>query len=315
MKIFFMLAIVGALIMQITIAEASSFPSRPIRIIVPSTVGSGQDIVTRALVPSLEKELGVNVAVINIGGGGGTLGLTEVSRAEPNGYTIGYLSVGPLSLQPQLRELPYTVASFKPVACVMNTPMVFMVRIDSPMNNLADAKKFLLEKDGKSAFGSPGPGGMTHIASIALIDAMGAKAKHIPDVGGAQCIKNMAGNFIQFYADGISFLNMYDVKALGVFSDKRDPDFPDIPTMKEQGYDLEFSLWGGIFVPKDTPDAIVAKLEQAVRTAVQSTAFKKAAKKSGITIQDMGSAEFSKFIEHRIAVDKELIEKFDIKQE
>lgn len=292
----------------------AAYPERTIIMVIPFSAGGNLDIVGRALVPSLEKELGVRVIIKNIGGAGGTLGAAELSMAAPDGYTIGYLAMGPLSLQPQIRELPYTTSSFKPVASVHNTQYVLMVRKDSPMNTLADAKKYLLEKDGEAIIGSSGHGGITHIASVAIVDALGGKAKHLPDKSSTEALKNLAGGVTDFYADPITILAAYDVKALGTFAAERHPDFPDVPTMKEQGYDLEFSSWGGIMVPRDTPDAVVEKLERAVRSAVNSPEFQEAARKTSTTVWDSGKEDFGAFITKQMVIDKGLIDKFNMKQ-
>lgn len=312
-KIFFPLVVFISLLALSQIAQAA-FPDKPIIMIVPFSSGNDTDIAARTLSRIMGRELGTNIVVKNIPGAGGTLGTAELSRAAPDGYTIGFLAVGPTSLQPQIRELPYTPDSFRPVALVYNTQVILMVKKDSPLNTLADAKKFLLEKDGKAAFGSPGPGGISHIASVAMFDAMGVKAKHIPDLSIPENIKNLSGDVIQFYADVASYLNIYDVKALGIFAAERHPDFPDVPTMREQGYDLEFSIWTGIGAPKDTPDEIVEQLEKAVLTALASPEFKDIVKRYGIDIQAMGGKDFAEFIEQRVAVGKVLIEKFDMKQ-
>ena len=314
MKIaLFCLVLIGFFMMK-GIAHAA-FPEKAITLIIPSSAGGNQDIVARTLIPSLEKELGVKIVAKNIGGASGTLGAAEVSKAAPDGYTIGFLSTGPATLQPQVRKLPYTVDSFTPVACVNDNAFALMVKRDSPMNTLADIKKFAQENNGEVAFGSPAPGGLTHISSVALFDVLGVKALHIPNVGSAEAMMHIAGGHTQFFSDALFFLKNYDVKALGVFSDKRDPEYPNVPTMKEQGYDLEFSAWGGIMAPKGTPDEIVAKLDNAVRVAVASPEFIEIAKKDGITIRYQNSKDFAVYLAQEADKGKKLIEKYNMRQE
>lgn len=313
-KCFFILACFAACLLNANSARAA-YPEKTITLIALFSAGSGSDVEARTLARIMEPELGAKIIVKNVTGAGGTIGAAELSKAAPDGYTIGYLSVGPLSLQPQIRKLPYTPDSFRAVASVANTPFVFMVRRDSPLNTLADARQFILEKNGLAAYGSPGYGGLTHIASLALLDAMGVRAKHVPDLSVAEGMKNLSGDSIQFFADTTNSLKIYDVKALGIFADQRHPDFPDLPTMKEQGYDLQFEAFRGIFAPKGAPDEVAAKLEKAVRTAVNSPEFKAIAQRYSIGIQDMGSAEFAKFVDTRVAKGKELIDKFNLKQE
>lgn len=313
MKRFFMLSLV-AIFMLISATAHAAYPSRAIIMIVPFAAGGNTDMVARALVPALQDELGVKIIVKNVGGAGGTLGTAELAGSNPDGYTIAYLPTGPVVIQPGIRKLPYGTASLRAVACVSDTPYVFMVKADSKMNTLADAKNMLASNPGKMAYGSSGPGTMPHLASAAMVSALGGMAKHIPDRSSAEGMKNLAGNVIQFFSDSTSFLPAFEVKALGIFSEARSPAYPDIPTMVEQGYDLNFSIWGGIFVPQQTPQDIVDRLEKAVQKAVNSQSFQDIAKKNSITPLYMDNNKFAAFVASEAKSKEDLIVRLGLKQ-
>ncbi len=292
----------------------AAYPEKTITMIVPFAAGGNSDMVARALLIPLQEELGQKIIVKNVGGAGGTLGTAELSAAKADGYTIGYLPTGPVVLQPAIRKLPYDAQSLTPVACVSDTPYVFMVKSDSAMNNLGDAKKELLANSGKMAFGSSGPGTLPHLTSAATVMALGGDAKHIPDRSSAEGMKSLAGNVIQFFADGTSFLPAYDVKALAIFSPERSLAYPDIPTAKEQGYDLNFSIWGGIFVPKGVSPEVIARLEAAVEKSIASEQFQDIAKKNSIIPSYMNSKDFSTFVLSEAEGKKQIISDLGLKK-
>ena len=296
------------------VCAAASYPARTITMIVPFAAGGNTDMVARALVPSLEKELGAKIIVKNVGGAGGTLGTAELAKSKADGYTISYLPTGPVVLQPLIRKLPYSPQDLQPVACVSDTPYVFMVTADSPMNNLEDAKKLLAEKKGELAFGSSGPGTLPHLASAAMIEALGGSAKHIPDRSSAEGMKSLAGNVIQFFSDSTSFLPAFEVKGLAIFSAGRIKEYPDLPTAGEQGYDLEFSIWGGIFLPKGAPAEVTTRLEGAVQKAVQTEQFQDIAKKNMLNVRFMNAEEFGAFVAGEAKAKDELITRLGLKE-
>lgn len=313
MKKFLILSL-GAIFLLAAATVQAAYPDRTITMIVPFAAGGNTDMVARALVPSLQKELGVKIIVKNVGGAGGTLGTAELAASRPDGYTIGYLPTGPVVLQPSIRKLPYTPEKLQAVACVSDTPYVFMVKSDSPMNNLADAGKALAANPGKLAYGSSGPGTLPHLASAAMVAALGGQAKHIPDRSSAEGMKSLAGGVIQFFTDSTSFLPAFDVKALGVFSAVRNPDYPDIPTMKEQGFDLEFSIWGGVFAPAGTPPDVVERLDKAVQAAVNTPEFQDIAKKNSVNALYMDSRDFAAFVAAEAKSKEDLIVSLGLKQ-
>lgn len=295
-------------------SQAAWPDGKNITLIVPFAAGGNTDIVARALVPHLEKALQTNIVIRNVSGGAGTLGTAEVAKAAPDGLTIGYLPTGPFILQPLLRKLPYDMSSFTPIGLVSNTPYVFMVADSSPFRSLEDIRQALAKNPDGYAIGSSGPGTLPHLASLAMISALGGKARHIPDRSSAEGMKSLGGGVVQFFSDSISFLRSYSVRALGIFSDTRSPAYPDLPTMKEQGYDLTFSIWGGIFAPRGVSSEVVARLEAALRQAVESPEFQEVAQKNDMTAQYLDAAALQEFCLSQHSEAATLIQKLGLKR-
>lgn len=308
------LVVMLSLALSLGTVFASDYPKRTITLIVPFNAGGGTDSVARGFVPQLSKELGVNVIVKNVGGAAGTLGSAEAAKARKDGYTLGFLPIGPVTTQPHMRKLPYDVSSFVPVANVTLSPVLLLTANNTPYNNLQDVIKDGKANPGKLVYGSSGPGTIPHIAMVATMDALGIKARHIPDKGTANAMKSMAGGVIQFFADTPVILERYDVKALGAYTDERLPGLPDVPTFKEQGVDLTFSIWRGVFAPKGTPKEIVDKIAAACEKAAASQEFKDYAKKLKTDILYMGPDQFAEFVNSEYQKNGKILESAGLKK-
>ncbi|WP_306262046.1 tripartite tricarboxylate transporter substrate binding protein [Pararhizobium sp. IMCC21322] len=286
-----------AMIAASTSAVMAEYPERPVTLIVPFGAGGNTDAVARAFQADFATALGSEVVVKNTAGAAGTIGTAEVAASEADGYSLGVIPIGPLTTQPHLRDLPYGKDSWEYICNVTKNPMVFLVSKDSPFNSIADVKTELEANPGKYLYGSAGPGTLPHLAMAASMGAMGVEAKHLPDSGTADGMRSMASGTIQFFADPPLVLSRYDVKALGSFTDERIEGLPDVPTMKEQGYPLSFSIWVGIVAPKGTPDAVVQKLSAACGEATKGPNFTKVTSSTSTNVEYMDSAEFGSFVE------------------
>lgn len=286
-----------AMIAGSTSAVMAEYPERPVTLIVPFGAGGNTDAVARAFQADFATALGSEVVVKNTAGAAGTIGTAEVAASDADGYSLGVIPIGPLTTQPHLRDLPYGKDSWEYVCNVTKNPMVFLVTKDSPFNSIADVKTELEANPGKYLYGSAGPGTLPHLAMAASMGAMGVEAKHLPDSGTADGMRSMASGTIQFFADPPLVLSRYDVKALGSFTDERIEGLPDVPTMKEQGYPLSFSIWVGIVAPKGTPDAVVQKLSAACGEATKGPNFTKVTSSTSTNVEYMDSAAFGSFVE------------------
>ncbi len=283
--------IVVAVAMLGAVGASHAFPDRPITMIVPFSAGGTNDSVARALAPALATALNGNVVVKNVDGAAGTLGANEIVTAKPDGYTIGFVPLGPVTVQNHLRDLPYGIDSWKPICNVYQSNLVLVTKKSGPLQSVADLKK----KD-PITYGSTGPGTINHLASAASLDALGIKGRHVPDKGAGPAMLSMANGTIDLFADTPVIVKRYDVTPIAALSDKRLPELPDVPTMKELGHDVQFSLWAGVFVSSKVPADIAEQLTKGCQKAIASESFDAAAKKIGIALNPMYGADFEKFV-------------------
>ena len=259
--------------------------------IVPFSAGGTNDSVARALAPELAKALDGNVVVKNVDGAAGTLGANEIVTARPDGYTIGFVPLGPVTVQNHLRDLPYGIDSWKPVCNVYQSNLVLVTKKSGPLQSVDD-----LKKKGTITYGSTGPGTINHLASAAAVAALGLQGRHVPDKGAGPAMLSMANGTIDLFADTPVIVKRYDVTAIAALSDKRLPELPDVPTLKELGHDVQFSLWAGVFVSSKVPADVADKLTKACEKALTSADFEASAKKIGIALNPMYGAAFDKFV-------------------
>jgi len=303
--------ILGAAVVGCSVALAATpaparadaaYPSGTIEMIVPFGAGGGTDTIARIFEVEFSKALGGKIVVRNIAGASGSVGAAATAKARPGGYTIGYLPIGPASIQPVLRPGTYGAQSWEYICRTADDPALLMVPTKSPINSVAE----LLRKD-SLVYGSPGPGSVPHLALAALVSSAGVKATHVPYKGTAAAMNAMAGGEIEVFADVPSVVRSFEVKPIGVFASARHPGFPNVPTLTEAGYALEFSIWHGVFAPAGTPRAIVDKLVAACRTAVESPGFTERLKAVGTTPAFLGAREFEAFYRKALAANEKVL--------
>ncbi|KPB02342.1 Bug family tripartite tricarboxylate transporter substrate binding protein [Ahrensia marina] len=275
----------------------AEYPERPVTLIVPFGAGGNTDAVARAFQADFAEALGGEIVVKNTAGAAGTIGTAEVAASEADGYSLGVIPIGPLTTQPHLRDLPYDKDSWEYVCNITKNPMVLLVSKDSPFNSVEDVKTELSANPGKYVYGSAGPGTLPHLAMAATMGALDVEAKHLPDSGTADGMRSMASGTIQFFADPPLVLSRYDVKALASFTDERIEGLPDVPTMKELGHPLNFSIWVGIVAPKGTPADVVEKLSAACGEATKGPNFTKVTESTSTNVEYMDSATFGSFVD------------------
>ena len=293
---------------------ANAFPDHPVTMVVPFSAGGGTDGVARAFQMYFAKALGGDVVVKNTAGASGTVGAAEVANAKADGYTLGFLPIGPVAIQPHLRKLPYDMESWESVCSITSSPVVLMTKKGNGINTLEDMKAKVGAEPGKYVYGSSGPGTIPHLAMAAAESAMGLKMKHVPHGGTAPAMKSMAGDVIQFFADTPVVVTRYDVTPLAAFTTERIPSLESVPTMKELGYDLQFSVWRGLFAPKGTPKDVVAKLDAACKAATESDGFKDFSAKTSTDILYMGSKDFAAFVKSDFEKNGEILKAAGLKK-
>ncbi len=246
----------------------AAYPERPVTVIVAWTAGGATDLLTRGIQDAFQKALGGQVVVKNVPGAAGTLGTAEAARAAPDGYTILISPIGPITLQPHRMKLDYSYDSFETVCKLVDSPVVLMGAPNSKYKTVADVVSAAKAAPGKMPYGSTGPGTIPHVSMIAFAKAAGIDIKHVPYKGSADVVQGLMTNTVDLFTDQPNLVPQYNLTALGIFASNRIPTYKDVPTLKEAGYDLQFSIWNSMFAPKGTPEPILAKLESACRTAL-----------------------------------------------
>lgn len=280
---------------------ASDFPSKPITMISPTSAGGGTDATARALATEIEKHIDSSVGVVNKPGGSGSVGMTEGSNAKPDGYTVTMV-IAELTMLEHMGVSPLNQDQVKAVAMVNLDPAALTVPADAPYDTLEEFIDYAKENPGELKVGNAGSGSIWHVAAESLAENAGIELNHIPFEGAAPAVTALVGNHIDAVtvspAEVKTQLDAGNLKTLAVMADKRSEIIPDVPTFEEAGLDIEsVATWRGITVPNDTPDEVVAILEEAIMKAADEDSFKKFMTNNGLGIELKKSQEFSDFMD------------------
>ncbi|WP_375748974.1 tripartite tricarboxylate transporter substrate binding protein [Vibrio sp. HN007] len=299
--------LVTAGIIASTSVMAADYPSKNIRLVVPFGAGGGTDAVGRTLANSAKDILGQNIAVMNRTGGSGAVGMSFGAQQRPDGYTLTVVTREIASL-PQMGLMQHDVDDFKLIRLVNLDPAVVLVAKDSPYNTINDLIAEAKKKDGAVKFASTAA---PNFYLMTLEKAEGIKLNAIPYNGAAEAIPAVLGGHTDVTmvtpGEAIAQLRSGQLKALGVMSNERISYIPDVPTLKEQGVDVQSGTWRGIGAPKNTPDAVIETLGKAFDEAMATTEFKEFMQKGAMTIHPMNAEEFTNFVKQDTATLGELI--------
>jgi tripartite-type tricarboxylate transporter receptor subunit TctC len=279
--------------------------------VVPFAAGGPMDVVGRIMAQSLSEQLGQQVVVENVGGGGGMTGSARVAKAAPDGYQFGLGNVGTHAVSQSLsKNPPYRVATdFAPVALFADLSLVLVTRKDLPANNLQEFIAFTKANQDKMQFASASAGSATHLGCALLNAAIGVNVTHVPYRGGGPAMQDVIAGRIDYICIDtpavVSLIASGDIKGLAVLSSTRTASLPNVPTAQEQGLaGFEAANWAAFFMPKDTPAPIVARLQDASAAAFDSEAVRKRMKEIGVdpVPPDRRSSEYlSNFVDTEIA--------------
>jgi len=256
-------------------ALAQTYPSKPIRVVVPNPAGGYYDLIARTVGQKVSEGLGQPMVVENRVGAGGSLGAEFTAKAPPDGYTIMVGGIGPHGIAPSLyAKLPYDpVKDFAPIIHVATTPNILVVHPSSPLQSVQDLVAAARQKPGALSYASNGNGTSQHLAAEMLATTTGLKLNHVPFKGSAPAITAMLGGQVDFAfavaPDALPHVKAGKLRALAVTSAKRAAPLPDVPTMIEGGVpDYEATAWFGYFAPAGTPREIVDRLNAEIARAL-----------------------------------------------
>jgi tripartite-type tricarboxylate transporter receptor subunit TctC len=294
---------VGCAAAQTALAQgAATYPSKPIRVIVPFTPGSATDVMARIVGERLNTAWGQPVVVDNRPGAGGTIGIRETARAEPDGYTLVVVSSGHAVNHVLYKDLQYdTLKDFAGVALLGTLPSVLIVPPSLGVNSVKELVAMLKAKPGEYNFATAGVGSGAHVSSEKFNFATGVKAVHVPLKGTPPILtETMAGRIQYAWVPAVSSMGQIKdgkLKALAVSTPKRIDALPDVPTIAEAGFpDGESNFWVAMLAPAKTPRDIVTKLNAEVNRALQSPEVKERLAKLGTETMAMTPGELDKFL-------------------
>jgi tripartite-type tricarboxylate transporter receptor subunit TctC len=307
MKKLLALAFAASLVSTACLA-ASSYPERPIKLIVPWGAGGDTDLIFRPLLPLLQKYLGQPVIIANVGGASGTVGEREAAGAAPDGYTVfGAHDYIHSVYYGGITDIKYS-AAFEPVCLISSTPSVITVGAKTPWKSfkelVADAKK----RPGQIVVGATL--GSTSQYSIALAGkAAGITFKYVPYQGTAKRMNALLGGHIEVADSNLTQKSKVDaglLRFLANMSDKRTEGLEDVPTLKELGYDVEYSVNRGLMVPKGTPAEVINKLNDACAKATKEPAYAEALKLQGTSVRYLGPKGYADYLAKTDAQTKDI---------
>lgn len=280
-----------------------AYPSRQVTLVNPFPPGGAADVVGRPFAAVLEPLLKQPVIIETKAGAAGAVGAQFAANAKPDGYTllVHIVSISGFAEVDRLfgRQPKFTRADFIPIARFTDGPMALVVNTETPYKTLKDLVDDAKKRPDQIVFSSSGLYGALHLPAQLFMNAAGIKMRHLPTNGGGPALTALLGNNAQVLASSVAAANTHiksgKLRALASYSNKRVASLPDVPTLKELGYDVEFYLWVGFFAPKGTPEAILRKLREETRTAVNSEKFKTAIGNLGDTVHYMDQPEFAKF--------------------
>jgi len=310
----------AAALLVLPAALAQTWPTKPIRLVVPFTPGGSSDILARAVGQKLSEAWGQPVVIDNVPGAGGSLGTDRVAKAAPDGYTLLMGHIGTLAVNPSIYpKLPYDpVKSFTPVAWVASVPNVLVVHPSVPATSVKELVALAQSRPGQLNYGSGGNGSAAHLATEYFKLQTQTFIVHVPYRGTAPAVTDLVGGQIQLLFTGgpalIPFVKSGQLRALAVSSSKRLDALPDVPTVAESGYKgFEADQWYGVVAPAGTPREIVQKLNAQINQALASNELRTRLQSEGAIAMPTTPEAFGALIVREIARWKPVVKAGNIK--
>lgn len=286
-----------------TAAHAQSFPLRPISLVVPFAAGGNNDVSGRLIAQKVATNLGQSVVVDNKTGAGGAIGATFVAKAKPDGYTLGFLSSGPLASNTSLyKHLPYdALKDFVPIARTTTSPSVLVVNTSIPVNSFDEFVAYTKANPMKVNYGTSGTGSSPHLAGVLFEKMADVQMTAVPYRGGNQVNTDLLAGQIQAsfspILEVVPLIKAGKLKAIAVTSKQRSPLLPKIPAIAEHLPGFEVITWNGIVAPVGTPPEIVERLNAEVVKAVNAPEIKAQLLQLGLEAAPTSSTEFGAYIQ------------------
>ncbi|MDB5954137.1 tripartite tricarboxylate transporter substrate binding protein [Ramlibacter sp.] len=295
----------------------SAYPTRPITMIVPFPPGGLADIVGRPMAEAMTRNLGQPVVVDNKGGAGGGIGMAQVAKSAPDGYTI-LMALSSYSVLPEAdailgRPQMYSYASLRPIARVTADPTVLAVRADAPWKTVKDFVEDARKRPGAINFGSSGNYGTMHVPMEILKQVANVRMTHIPYTGAGPAVVALLSGQVDAVASGpatvLQHVKAGKLRVLAHWGTTRLDALPDVPSLKQAGYNAEYAQWSGVFVPAGTPEPVVQRLRAAVRAAANDPKVKEAILAAGSPVLYEDTPDFEKYVQSDVHRMRDVVKK------
>ncbi len=281
-----------------SVAVAEEYPLKPMEFLIPFGAGGSADLMGRALAEATGKYLGQKIVPINKPGASGAVMYTALHNAKPDGYTIGWNSTSIVTTT-TIGNVPFKYDAFENICRIGFTAMPIVVRSDSPWKTFEEFIEYAKKHPFKIKVGNAGTGSGTHLISVLIEKEADIKLIHLP-LGAKRRIPSLLGGEVEAICVPLpaatAIVKSGQARILVMPSEKRDPAFPDIPTLKEKGYPIVLELFRGISLPQGTPEPVIKKLTEAFKKGAQSPGFINIAKKKRFNVSFMGKDEFAEYL-------------------
>lgn len=327
MNIFsFRTGVAWALLAGVCAAHAQDvFPSRAVTLIIPFPPGGVAEITGRPTAMAMEKMLKQPMALVNRPGAGGAVGNAAVANAKPDGYTL-LMALSSISVIPAAdalfdRKPAYSMDQFAPIALISADPTILVSHPSLPVKNLKELVALARVKQGQMSYSSSGIYGALHMPMEMFLHHYKLKMRHVPTTGGGPALTTLLGGHVELTSGGPAAITTHvksgKLRAHVSWGAKRHENYPDVPTFKEQGVDIEYYIWTGLMAPRATPEPVMKVLRDAARRAVEDADFKTAMARVNSPVNYMDAPEFAKYWDadaKRLAAAVKIVGKVDDKK-
>ncbi len=286
-------------------AAQGSWPTRPITMVVPFPPGGLADLVARPVAEAMSRDLGQPVVIENKAGAGGGIGMSQVAKAKPDGYTI-LLALSSLTVIPEADTLlgrppMFALSDLRPIARYTADPTVLAVRAESPWKTVQQFVDDVKKRPGAINYGSSGNYGTMHVPMEILSQNAGLKMTHVPFTGAGPAVIALLGGQIDAVSTGpatvLQHVKAGKLRVLAHWGTSSLVALPDVPSLKDAGYSAEYAQWSGLFIPKDTPEPIAQRLRAAAKAAAHDAKVKEVILNAGSPVQYQDSPDFEKYVQ------------------
>ena len=312
-------ALAAALLLWAGSVSAQDYPTRPIRIIVPTPAGGPVDVMARVLANALPPVLGQNVFIENKPGAGNTIGSRAAASADPDGYTLMVSAASGLIMSPMIhKNAGYDAASFAAIALVAETPQVLVVNAQTPFKSVADLVAYAKTNPGKLNYSTGGVGTLPHLNAELFKSVSDTNILHVPYKGGGPALMAVVAGEVQMTFDTVStslqLIQDGKLRALAIVGPRRAPELPGVPAMPEIGFpSVTSGAWTAIMAPRDTPPAIIARLNAATNAALNGDAMRGALSKLGAQPRGGSPQDLTDHIQRETAKWKPIVAALNLK--